>query len=101
MNDLTYGGKELTLFAEAANWKKYFGSKIRPFIGKRVVEVGAGIVATTEILCDGLQQQWICLERDPLLPAEIDARIASRTLPPCCSSRPGLVGGLALSQTTD
>jgi SAM-dependent methyltransferase len=101
MNDLTYGGEEITLFAEAANWKKYFGSKIRPFIGKRVVEVGAGIGATTEILCDGLQQQWICLEPDPLLRAEIEARIASRKLPACCSTRAGVVADLEFSQTTD
>lgn len=101
MNDLAYGGKELTLFAHARNWKKYFASKIRPFIGKRVVEVGAGIGATTAILCNGFQQHWLCLEPDSALRAQIDALIAAGQLPACCSTRGGLVADLELHQRTD
>jgi hypothetical protein len=101
MNNLTYIGKELTLFAKASNWKQYFASKIRPFIGQRVVEVGAGIGATTAILCNGLQQEWICLEPDPVLRAEIDNQIASRQLPACCRTRGGFVSDLDPSQVVD
>jgi hypothetical protein len=101
MNELTYAGKELSLFSKAVNWKKYLASKIRPFLGCRVVEVGAGIGATTSILCDGLQQEWICLEPDPVLRNEIDARIAAHQLPTCCHTRGGFVRDLDICQRID
>jgi len=101
MNTLTYAGKELSLFSKAVNWKKYFASKIRPFLGRRVVEVGAGIGATTSVLCNGLQQEWICLEPDPVLRNEIDARIAVHQLPACCRTCGGFVGDLDVCQAID
>jgi protein-L-isoaspartate O-methyltransferase len=39
----SYIGSELELFAAATNWKAYFASVLAPFIGARVLEIGAGI----------------------------------------------------------
>src|SRR5215469_11288861 len=101
MNELTYAGKELSLFSKAVNWKKYLASKIRPFLGRRIVEVGAGIGATASILCDGLQQEWICLEPDPVLRNEIEALIAVHQLPTCCRTRGGFVKDLNVCPAID
>ena len=48
-----YQGDELELFQHAKNWKKYFSRQIKPFIKGNVLEVGAGIGATTLLLNDG------------------------------------------------
>lgn len=99
--DQTYIGQELTIFAHAVKWKKYYTSLIRPYFGKRVVEVGAGLGATTQVMCDGLQEEWICLEPDPALRNEIDRLIADRRLPDCCRTRGGFVADLPLDASPD
>jgi hypothetical protein len=101
MNEQCYVGKELAIFADAINWKRYFASFIRPHIGKRVVEVGAGLGGTTQILCDGTQEDWLCLEPDPRLRAQIESRIASHELPSCCHTRGGFVGELPPQAAVD
>jgi SAM-dependent methyltransferase len=70
-SDFRYDGQELDLFAQAVNWKRYFAAQMRPFLGRRVLEVGAGLGATTRMLCDGTQQSWTCLEPD----AELAGRL--------------------------
>lgn len=64
----TYLGDELTLFAHAVRWKDYFGSFIRPYLGLHVLEVGAGMGGTTDILLPYNEaskvQEWWCLEPD-------------------------------------
>ena len=92
--DQAYIGQELTIFAHAINWKNYYTSIIRPYFGERVVEVGAGIGATTAVMCDGTQKEWICLEPDPVLRTEIDRLISEGRLPPCCQTRGGFVSDL-------
>ncbi len=79
-----YIGTELDIFAEAAHWKAYFGRFLRPYLGKRVLEVGAGLGATTASLCSGKEGEWWCLEPDPGLLSHIEARIRAGTLPACC-----------------
>lgn len=101
MTEKTYPGQELTVFAEATNWKKYYTRFIRPYFGKKVLEVGAGIGATTAVLCDGTQAEWICLEPDASLRREIDARIAHHGLPPCCRTQNGSVGELSADALFD
>lgn len=76
MADYSYAGSELELFRDAVRWKRYFASRIRPFLGRRVVEVGAGLGATTSALWNG--GHWVCLEPDPALADNI-----RRTLPSC------------------
>jgi len=92
--DQTYIGQELSIFAHAVNWKNYYSSIVRPYLGQQVVEVGAGIGATTAVICDGGQQEWICLEPDPLLRSRIDRLIQEGNLPGCCRTRGGFVSDL-------
>jgi len=83
-----YAGTELELFQHARNWKAYYGGFIRPFLRGEVLEVGAGIGATTESLCDGSQDRWVCLEPDAALARRI------RQLPPCCEVMTGTTASL-------
>lgn len=84
-----YAGSELELFAGAARWKQYLRDQVAPFLGRRVLEVGAGIGATTEVFCDGRQEMWMCLEPDPRLAAQIEEACRSGRLPACCRVRAG------------
>ncbi|CAK8991824.1 Undecaprenyl-phosphate 4-deoxy-4-formamido-L-arabinose transferase (Undecaprenyl-phosphate Ara4FN transferase) (Ara4FN transferase) [Durusdinium trenchii] len=75
MNDYVYVGKELDLFAHAVNWKAYVRSQLAPYIQGNVLEVGAGIGATTRMLCDGRQASWTCLEPDASLVERLRAAV--------------------------
>ncbi len=46
MNKKEYIGSELELFKDAKNWKDYWFSIIEPYIGKCILDAGAGIGAT-------------------------------------------------------
>lgn len=96
-----YIGRELNIFAHAVNWKKYYSGIIRPYLGSRVVEVGAGIGATTVVMCNGNHQEWICLEPDPALRSEIDRLISEGKLPACCRTRGGFVSEIPLKNRFD
>lgn len=80
MND-RYVGTELELFAAAVNWKSYVGRILRPFIGGRVLEVGAGIGANIPFLYSDRVREWTSLEPDPLLAQCITGAIAEGRLP--------------------
>lgn len=58
-----YIGDELTLFANATNWKQYWSSKLEPLILEPVLEVGAGI-GTNLSLLRKRNQTWTALEPD-------------------------------------
>lgn len=73
---LDYPGDELELFSLATNWKSYFRQKLAPFIGRRVLEVGAGIGAVTRTLLPHHFEEWTCLEPDNQLAARIASNIA-------------------------
>ena len=79
--DFEYVGDELELFRHAHNWKKYYGELIKPFFGADVLEVGAGIGATTEFLCSGDVRRWVCLEPDEKMASVIAEKIARGELP--------------------
>jgi len=97
MNTEQYVGGELELFRGAANWKQYFSRSLKPFIGARVLEVGAGIGETTRYLCDGSQSEWLCLEPDPDLAKIIDQKITSGDLPACCKAKAGKLSELPVA----
>ena len=84
MNEHTYVGGELELFAHAHHWKRYWISKLRPFIRGAVLEVGAGLGTNTVILRAGTESRWFCLEPDPGLVAELKQKISDA--PTCRSS---------------
>ena len=60
-----YAGEELANFSIAANWKTYWSSTILPYLGKSILEVGAGIGSSTKILSSmSSAETWLCLEPD-------------------------------------
>lgn len=93
----SYVGNELELFRYATNWKAYYSSMIQPFLGNEVLEVGAGIGATTELLCKGKQARWLCLEPDAVLASDLNSLLLGGRLPKCCDLLKGTL--LDLSET--
>lgn len=102
MNDTgVYVGSELDLFAKATRWKQYFRSTFSQFLKGDVLEVGAGLGGTTEILCDGTQNSWLCLEPDKSMTESIQDKIRSGELPSCCRARSGFMSELSSSDLFD
>lgn len=75
-----YVGSELDLFARAANWKRYWTGRVRPYVRGRVLEIGAGIGANTVELARA-GDDWTCLEPDAALAARLERRLADAGLP--------------------
>jgi SAM-dependent methyltransferase len=101
MPDSKYAGEELPIFSIAMKWKEYFKLMINPYLGPRVLEVGAGIGATTKILCSGNERNWICLEPDPSLRSNTELMISLGILPECCQSRTGVIQDLDSNERYD
>ena len=82
MTDLfKYAGDELVLFQHARHWKKYFSRQIRPYITGNVLEVGAGMGATTLLLNDGTVDNWLMLEPDKQMSSIVKKKIETKELP--------------------
>jgi len=96
-----YVGTELELFRDAVNWKSYVAMQIRPFLGARVLEVGAGIGGTTRFLCTGREERWLCLEPDEAQAEQLQAAAAGGELAPCCEVRAGTVAALGAGDRFD
>ncbi|MGC2494764.1 class I SAM-dependent methyltransferase [Candidatus Binatus sp.] len=64
MSDFAYVGSELNLFAGATTWKCYVRFHLQRYLSGDILEVGAGIGASTATFCDGTQRRWVCLEPD-------------------------------------
>jgi 2-polyprenyl-3-methyl-5-hydroxy-6-metoxy-1,4-benzoquinol methylase len=95
--EFRYAGCELETFAGARRWKAYLAAQIRPFLGDDVLEVGAGLGATTELLITPRQRRWVALEPDPTLAATA----ALRGLGASCEVRTGTVASLAEGDSFD
>jgi 2-polyprenyl-3-methyl-5-hydroxy-6-metoxy-1,4-benzoquinol methylase len=80
MDEFTYSGDELEVFEHAKNWKKYWSGQISPHIGRRILEVGAGIGSTATTLRDIEFDKWLCIEPDSSLCARIEEKIGSDVL---------------------
>lgn len=71
-----YIGNELEIFSHAKNWKNYWSGKVRPYIGKTVLEVGAGIgTNTVNFINDESIKKWVCVEPDLELSRQIDVNL--------------------------
>lgn len=81
MNAYTYIGGELDTFARAVNWKSYLAASVERFIGGDVLEVGAGLGATTLFLCRKDVSSWTCLEPDEALATRLRQTFALASLP--------------------
>ena len=101
MDETTYIGTELELFANAVHWKDYYGSLLKPYLKGRVLEVGSGMGETTSVLCNGTQETWVCLEPDARLAEKSDSKIKNKALPPCCQSIVGTIKDIPPKSTFD
>jgi len=89
-----YVGTELDLFAAAVHWKSYFRKQVGRYLGRNVLEVGAGNGGTTRVLCQGGADRWVCLEPDPSLADRLMAAIGAGELPDCCRMQIGTLADL-------
>jgi SAM-dependent methyltransferase len=101
VTEFAYVGSELELFAKATNWKAYFGSRLRPYLGEDVLEVGAGLGGTTRLLCTRPHRRWVCLEPDAQLVATLETARAAGELPACCQPRVGTLAELDAADLFD
>jgi SAM-dependent methyltransferase len=88
-----YLGRELELFAAAHRWRAYWGRKVAPFLGARVLEVGAGIGSTALALWRPGIEDWLAIEPDPALAERFRERTA--TLQPRPRVHEGTLAGLS------
>jgi 2-polyprenyl-3-methyl-5-hydroxy-6-metoxy-1,4-benzoquinol methylase len=65
----TYVGSELELFSTAHQWKAYWSGRIKPHVTGTVLDVGAGLGASLEVLANEQVSSWRLLEPDPDLTA--------------------------------
>src|SRR5574341_2387422 len=83
----SYQGEELDVFRYAVNWKRYWGGKVRPYLGRRVLEVGAGIGGTTAVLCTPQFDSWTGIEPDADMVRDLEQRRQNGEFPPNCVFR--------------
>ena len=76
-----YEGTELDLFADARNWKAYWSKRIAPYVRGRVLDVGAGIGATIDVLSQHVKAEWTALEPDAALAQRIARDVEQERLP--------------------
>ncbi|GAA4249226.1 methyltransferase domain-containing protein [Azospirillum formosense] len=95
-----YSGSELDVFAAAANWRSYWGDQVRPFQGRRVLEVGAGIGSVTRALCHPGVERWVALEPDAGMAGHL-ASIAADGFAAPVSARRGTVADLDTAERFD
>ncbi len=93
-NDHTYPGQELALFEKAINWKNYFARFISPLLKGRVLETGAGIGGSTQLLNKNTAAEWVMLEPDPSMQQILREKISAGSLPRNCLLKEGTVAEL-------
>lgn len=96
-----YPGQELAFFEKAVNWKTYFSSFIKPFVGNNVLEVGSGIGATTRLLNDGSANTWTLLEPDEEMNKILQIKKASQSQFENCVIRSETIFQLSPSEIFD
>lgn len=79
-NEILYPGTELELFTHARNWRHYWMTQIEPFLGNRVLEVGAGIGSITRELAKGHKGEWLAVEPDPTLANQMRSALDGEAL---------------------
>ena len=71
-----YIGNELEIFSHAKNWKNYWSGKVRPYLGKSVLEVGAGIGTNTRNFINNENiKKWVSIEPDLELSRKIESNL--------------------------
>lgn len=72
---MDYIGDELELFKNASNWKRYFSTKLKPYVKGSVLDVGAGMGTNYTYLVNPGVNLWHFLEPDPKLCSRISENI--------------------------
>jgi SAM-dependent methyltransferase len=98
--DLSYPGKELELFAEARNWKRYWSGLMEPSIRGDVLEVGAGLGVNTLLLRNAPRRRWVALEPDTDLHKQLRLSLLSAGVTNC-ETRPSTLAGLEEQELFD
>src|SRR5258708_15937906 len=98
---LSYIGDELDVFSKAIHWKHYWKRKIAPYMGKTVLEVGAGIGCTTRVICDNSFDYWLCLEPEAGMIHVLATGNAIRVLPECRYLLSAAIGNLPTDPCLD
>ncbi|HEX6940635.1 MAG TPA: methyltransferase domain-containing protein [Longimicrobiales bacterium] len=96
-----YVGDELDLFARATTWKSYVRAQVSGYLRGSVLEVGAGIGATTRALVTPAVTAWVCLEPDARLAARIGDALRGVERPERFATRVGTVADLADGERFD
>ena len=96
-----YCGAELDLFAAAEHWKAYVRAAVKPYLGREVLEVGAGNGNTTRALCRGVFDRWVCLEPDRALADQLFSASLTGELPDCCRIGIGTLSDLSEHERYD
>lgn len=66
-----------------------------------MLEVGAGLGATSRFLCDGRQRSWTCLEPDASLHGQLEASLSVRPLASPGRALLGTVASLPMEERFD
>lgn len=98
---LDYLGEELELFKLAENWKRYVASRLRPYLGGALLEVGAGIGANTRYFDLPQVARYVALEPDARLCDQFRREQALGNLPARCRLVQGTLQTLARDETFD
>ena len=98
---MDYGGNELALFQRTVNWKRYLGSRTRPFVNGNVLEVGAGFGANVPYFHRLDLERWVSLEPDPRLCEEYRRRQAEGIIPERCALIEGTLAALRADESFD
>ncbi|MEW6130589.1 MAG: class I SAM-dependent methyltransferase [Acidobacteriota bacterium] len=101
MKTYSYIGSELELFSRAVNWKNYYAKFLYKYLTGEVLEVGAGIGSTTQILCNRKQNRWVCLEPDAEMSCILKERVTQGELPETCEVSNEFIGSLPKSELFD
>lgn len=101
MSTFTYQGTELDLFAGASHWKQYVRSCVSPYLGKEVLEVGAGFGGSTRVLANANIKRWVCVEPDSGLSLRLQSDIAEGYLPEQCEVRVGTLASVPPDEMFD
>jgi 2-polyprenyl-3-methyl-5-hydroxy-6-metoxy-1,4-benzoquinol methylase len=99
--EIPYESRDLELFAKATNWKKYWSRTLSAYVKGHVIEVGAGLGASTKVMANHNYPAWTCLDPDPDHVAHIAQRIASGDLPSCCTPKCGVLADLEADVLAD
>jgi ubiquinone/menaquinone biosynthesis C-methylase UbiE len=95
-----YVGEELDLFALAHNWRAYWFSEIKPFLGGHILEVGSGIGSNAPLL-GRASRRLTCLEPDPAQGRRLRQGIEEAGLGDHAEVRTGGTSSLGADQVFD